>query len=296
MSKSIVFGANGYIGRHLVHYLKESGHEVIPCGHANDSIDDLNDYVQIDVTNPESLSKADLKVDYVFVFSGMTGTGASFDQFPKFIDVNEKGLLNILNHFKKSGARIIFPSTRLVYRGKEKVKLKEDGELLAKTIYAQNKIACESYLNMYYNMHGLAHNIFRICVPYGNIFDGSYSYGTVGFFLKGAMNAKKITLYGDGLQMRTFTHVEDICRIIIHTIKQPASENQTFNIGSEDHLSLLDAAKVVAKKYESSIENIEWPKLALTLESGDTIFDDEKILKLGTYKYLHQFNNWIDSL
>ena len=149
---------------------------------------------------------------------------------------------------------------------------------------------------MYQKLYGLKYNVFRICVPYGNIFDGEYSYGTIGFFLKASINTGKITLFGDGSQMRTFTHIEDICKSIITTIPNVDSDNQIFNIGSDDNSSLFAIAKVVAKKYNAQIENIEWPAAALALESGDTIFDDRKILGLSTYKYLHNFNNWIESL
>ena len=48
---------------------------------------------------------------------------------------------------------------------------------------------------VYFHSH---FTIFRICVPYGNLIDELYSYGTIGFFINRAMKGQNITIYGDG--------------------------------------------------------------------------------------------------
>ena len=116
------------------------------------------------------------------------------------------------------------------YKGIEKTPLIETAEKQAKTLYAQNKLSCESYLNMFANAFGMEYTTFRICVPYGNIFGDDYSYGTIGFFLKMAQSGKNISLYGDGSLMRTFTHVEDITNAIITTVSRPESVNEVYNL------------------------------------------------------------------
>ena len=75
---------------------------------------------------------------------GKTGTITGFGNYEEFIDINEKALLNILNEYRNqhSSAKIIYPSTRLVYRGDD-MPLKEDAVKEFKTIYAINKYACE---------------------------------------------------------------------------------------------------------------------------------------------------------
>lgn len=98
---------------------------------------------------------------------------------------------------KESGstARIVFPSTRLVYKGQQNVLLKEDAEKAPNTIYALNKLACEYMLAMYQKAFGIHYTIFRICVPYGSLIKSGTSYGTLGFFAKGQKSAEYSALW-----------------------------------------------------------------------------------------------------
>jgi len=298
MQKSIVFGANGYLGRHLVHFLNQHNHQVLSTGSNHQSIDNHQNYIQADTTNQTDIENINFDVDYIFVFVGLTGTSAGFDQYRQFTETNEISLLNILIHHRKSNskARIVFPSSRLVYKGLTDVFLEEEAEKEALTVYAQNKLSCENYLRMYAHNFNINHTIFRICVPYGNTLSNDYSYGTIGFFLNKAKKKENITLYGEGNVKRTFTHVEDICESIIKTLSSPKSVNNTYNIGSKDNLSLLETAKLIADKYDIGIDFIKWPESALKIESGDTLFSDKKILNDTNYQYKHTLKNWINQL
>jgi len=298
VKKSIVFGANGYIGRHLVQHLFNSGHNVKAYDVSEKSADDDRDYQQLDITDSSAIAAIDLSdVDYLFNFSGLTGTTVSFENYEQFIFVNELGLLNVLQHLRKfKNTRLVFPSTRLVYQGQKDVFLKETATKESKTVYAQNKLSCEAYLDMYANLFGISYTTFRICVPYGNIFDGEYSYGTLGFFLSKARKKENIVLYGQGEPRRTFTHVIDICQYITKALEQEGSRNQTFNIGSSDNSSLKEVAKMIADKFGVSLEFIDWPETAAKIESGDTIFDGAKLDALTTYRNQHSLQNWINHL
>ena len=298
MPTSIVFGSNGYIGRHLVYYLSKEGHQVIPISKQYNSIDGLDNYQSVDVSNFAEIANIDFNVDYIFVFAGLTGTKVGFDLYQSYVEVNEIGLLNILEHRKNSGgyAKIVFPSTRLVYKGNKNSLIKEIAKKETKTIYAQNKLTCEGYLNIYANFFNITYIVYRICVPYGNIFDSNYSYGTVNFFLKKARNGDNITLYGKGEPKRTFTHVEDICKIIIRSMLIPKTKNEIFNIASNDHIDLLSIAQKIALKYNVGIDFISWPDKAKRLETGDTMFDGSKLNSLIDYNYKHRIYDWINSL
>lgn len=298
MATSIILGANGYIGRHLTHFLAQAGHTVIPMDVQDAAVDDVKNYQKLDITDIENVNKLDFNVDYIFVFAGLTGTKVGFDRYQNYLKVNEIGLLNILEHRKNTGghAKIIFPSTRLVYKGNKNQLSKETFEKEAKTIYAQNKLACEGYLSMYANFFDIDYTIYRICVPYGNVFDQNYSYGTIGFFLSRAMKDENITLYGEGEPKRTFSHVEDICQLIINSIHLPETINETFNIGSNDNRDLLSVAQQIGRKYEVGVDFVDWPDAARRLESGDTMFDGSKLQNLLNYNYKHHINDWIDRL
>ena len=294
MKKIGVIGANGYLGKHIVSYLQrhydvnvDSYDIVTEC--------DLPNYHKVDLTDKESIKVLNLDVDYIFMFAGLTGTYNGFNEYEKFISINELGLLNLLDAIKNSEYRpkVFFPSTRLVYKGVDK-PLKEDDQKESKTIYAANKLACEGYLQAYHDSFDIPYTIFRICLPYGNLLSTDYSFGTVGFFIRQAKAGKDITLYGGGNIKRTFTHMEDLCYQIIEGSFHHESNGQTYNVGGET-LSLHDAAEIIAAKYGTKVTEIPWPERDLRIESSHTYFDDTKIRSLlrnmNPYKKLSDFTN-----
>lgn len=292
-----VLGANGYLGRHLVYYLNKNGYRVFAYDIQSErvpSIPDCVSYEQFDIINHYKHVRFD--VDYLFVFSGITGTKNGFDNYKNFIEVNEIGLLNILSVVRnlKNKPKIIFPSTRLVYKGQD-YPLQESAEKEAKTIYAANKLACETYLKMYANCFGIRYTIYRICVPYGNLFDGEFSYGTVGAFLNRAKSGGTITLYGDGSIKRTLTHVISICQQITESMALTVSDNQTYNIMGEI-FSLKQIATIIAGMYNTPVSFIPWNEMDRLIESGDTVFDEKKILDIIKVDHSQSFINWIQQI
>lgn len=285
MIQCAVIGAKGYIGRHLVWYLRQKGLTV-------DTYDvvagDEEGYTQVDMTSRESVATMNLDVDYIFMFAGLTGTWAGFDKYGPFVSVNEVGLLNLLDAIRYSDSRpkVVFPSSRLVYKGADK-PLQETDAKDARTIYAVNKLACERYLGIYYRCFGIPFTVFRICVPYGNMLGGDYSFGTVGFFIRTASAGKDITLYGGGEVKRTFTNIGDLCFQVVEAAFTDGSDGETYNVGGETFL-LHEAAKMVASKYGTGVKAVGWPYDDHLIESGHTYFDDHKIQKLlGGFSYRH---------
>ncbi len=289
--RCIVIGGQGFIGKHLVYYLGKHGHQVM----SYDILDKREEgYQKIDMTDRTAVSGIDLDVDFIFMFAGLTGTYAGFDAYEKYISINELGLLNLLDAIRHSAFRpkVVFPSTRLVYKGVDKA-LTEDDEKDCKTIYAANKIACEGYLKAYYDSFDIPYTIFRICIPYGNLLSPDYSFGTIGFFIKQAKAGKDITLYGGGSIKRTFIHMEDLCYQVVEGAFNPESTGNIYNVGGET-LSLCEAATIIAKKYGVEVKAVPWPERDLRIESDHTYFDDAKIqalLHLKPYKRLIDFSN-----
>lgn len=294
--KSILIGSNGYLGKHLALHLKNEGFENSNFDIHPEAVQDVSNYKQLDITKENEFTKLDPETDFIFLFAGLTGTANGFEKYNDFVQVNEIGLLNLLTWMRqtKSKARIIFPSTRLVYKGVKNTALKESDTKEALTLYAANKLNGENLLWMYQNAFGIDYTIFRICVPYGNLFDDEFSYGTLGFFINKAKNKQNISLYGDGKIGRTFSHVSDISSIIIQAIQTEATKNEVYNIGGEN-MQLLDVATILAKKYGVDVELSDWPEMALKLESGDTIFDDTKLRSTIAFEYKHTIKDWLST-
>lgn len=265
MTRIALFGHKGYLGGQLAYYLLQKG----ICVDGYDMPEsDITSATFWDVFQPSQYAA-------IFFFSGVTGTEVGFERAAEYVAVNEIGLLNLLVKISTLGIsapKVVFPSTRLVYEGSERL-LAEESAKDAKTVYAVNKLACENFLKAYHNRFGIPYAVVRICVPYGNLISCDYSYGTIGFFLKQAA-AGRIILYGGGVQRRTFTHVSDICEAVFRLAG--SEKNGVYNIGGEN-LTLCEVAKMIASLKRAEVAAVPWPESALKLESGSTCFCASKL-------------------
>lgn len=290
-----IIGANSYIARNVIHVLQKDyrDSEVLAYDNTEQQADDFEYYAQLDILSEASIKKIDFSVDIIFMFIGKTGSMNGFDEYHTFIDINEISLLNVLNEYRRqnSRAKIIFPSTRLVYKGKKGLQ-DEAAEKEFKTIYAINKFACEQYLEMYHRMYGVQYSIFRICVPYGTLIPGAASYGTAEFMLSKALKGEDISLYGNGSVRRTITYIGDLCRTLIEGAAADECVNDIYNIGGEDY-SLKEMAELIAKKYCIGIKYVDWPDKVLKIESGDTVFNSSKLEQIINIENKKTFSEWI---
>lgn len=295
MKKIVIIGANSFIARNTICVLQRDYFdcEIWLYDHAEKHIDNNPNYTNINILSRDSITYIDMDCDVIFMFVGKTGSVNGFDDYDSFIDINERALLNVLNEYRQqnSKAKIIFPSTRLVYKGKIGA-LREDNEKEYKTIYAINKFACEQYLEQYHRVFDVQYCIFRICVPYGTLIENASSYGTAEFMLNKAKNKENINLYGDGSQRRTLTYMGDLCELLISGALSEKCANDVYNIGGEDY-SLNEMASLIAKKYGVNVNYVPWPEMALKIETGNTVFDDRKLKEANKHEYKQTFADWI---
>lgn len=296
LMKVTVIGANSYIARNLLVVLKRRFPNVLLrlYDRADTHADGEQAYEKVQILDRASVSNIDLDADVVFMFIGKTGSAAGFDDYDTFIDINERALLHVLEAYREQGskAKIVFPSTRLVYKGSS-MPLKETDEKEFRTIYSINKFACEQYLEQFSRVYGVRYCIFRICVPYGSLIPGASSYGTVEFMRNRAMKGENIRLYGNGEVRRTFTHIEDLCNNLIDGAVSEKCVNDIYNIGGDD-LSLKELAELIAPLYGVGIDYVEYPEIDRKIESGNTVFDSSK-LKLQGITVRRSILAWMNS-
>lgn len=284
--KISIIGSNSYIARNFICQLDKSRFSYCLYDIHETHFDGCGNYQKIDLSSKKNISSnIDFDVDAIYIFSGKTGTKAGFDEYEKYIDVNEKYLLNILTCCAevKTKARIVYPSSRLVYKSSE-YPVNEESNLDGKSIYAITKIASENYIRLYSTVFGLSYNIFRICVPFGSLIQDVKFYGTYEFFLSQAKSGKNITLFGDGSSERTFTYIGDICKVLLDVPLMSISENEIYNIGG-DNRSLLDIARVIATYFNVGVDFIEWPIVDKRIEVPTIKFNFAKLNEIYPYKY-----------
>ena len=295
--KAAVLGANGYIARNFLQVNTVSRYgEVRAFGRSPEQADGFAGYRRIDFDSVTDIEGAIDGCGLIYLFAGKTGTVQGFDEPDSFLDANERLLLHLLNAYRAAGstAKIVFPSTRLVYQGND-VPLPEDAPKAFLTPYAMQKYACEQYLEMYRRMYGIRYCVLRICVPYGTLVQPVSSYGTLGFFLRQARETGQISIYGDGSQRRTVTYIEDLCRMLWLAGLDEHCVNDVYNVGGED-MSIKELAEQVARATGAEVIGQPWPAAAQKIESGSTVFDAGKLEERLRYKPAMTVERWINEM
>jgi UDP-glucose 4-epimerase len=96
-----------------------------------------------------------------------------------------------------------------------------------------------------------ANNLDFVILRFPNVYGENNNKGVIFNFLEDIENKHEITIYGDGTQSRNFLHVIDACQAIEKSIFYEQSE--IFNISNPNKISINDIEKILAKKYEFSV-------------------------------------------
>ena len=124
--------------------------------------------------------------------------------------------------------------------------------------YAIVKNLSESYLRTYQQEFGLEYTIFRFFNTYGPRQTTDF---VVPKLIQQAINGEPLTIYGDGLQTRTFCFVDDNVATQIACLKHDKMINGTINIGSDQEMTILDLANEVIRVTNSSSKVHHLPAL-----------------------------------
>ena len=116
--------------------------------------------------------------------------------------------------------------------------------------YGISKYAVELDLHAAHRMFGLDYVIFRPHNVYGegqNL--GDRYRNVVGIFMNQVMQGQPMTIFGDGLQTRAFSYIDDVAPDIAHSAELPAAYGQVFNIGADQPYAVKHLAEVVARAF-----------------------------------------------
>ncbi len=276
MKRITIIGSNSFIAQNLITYLKQSpnSYEFFLYDVTEESPND--NYTRIDFDNIDDLKRIRYDVDSILIFTGRTGGVQGFDDYSSFIQINEIYFLSILNSYieQSNRPRIIYPGSRLIFADSSE-SIKETSELRPKSIYAVTKLACENYLKVYKDTFGLDFVVLRICTPYGTLIKSKGSYGTFEIFWNQALTEKKITIFGDGNQRKTYTQMIDICEAFRRLIEADHLKYDNYNLGGQS-LSINDVASEIAKDSGAEIVHVSWPDIYKATDGGSVVFNSDR--------------------
>ncbi|MGB9878312.1 MAG: NAD-dependent epimerase/dehydratase family protein [bacterium] len=252
--RCVVTGGSGFIGSHLVDWLKKEGHEVLvidlPKPHRQDV-----EWEAIDILDFPSLLSATKGADYIFHLAAVSNVNYVYKRPVYSTQVNIVGTVNLLEVARLNGIRrFFFASTVWVYgAAKEEENLSEDILLnIADTghIYTTTKIASEALIHNYWQLYKVPFTILRYGIPYGPRMREEL---VIPIFVRKALRGEPITIQGDGSQYRNYIYIDDLIRGHILAMSERA-ENQTYNLEGPRKITIREIAETIKEIIGSQVE------------------------------------------
>lgn len=275
--RSLVLGGGGFIGSHLVRFLKDRGHHVTavdlikPHFHTSEA----DEFIVGDLRNPnlaQSLSKSNFNRIYQLA-ADMGGAGYIFtgDHDADIIHNSALINLNVLNAFReKTDARVFFSSSACVYPKQNQENLvapvcREDTVYPANpdSDYGWEKLFSERLFMAYHRNYELNVRIARFHNIYGpnNVFEGGKEKAPAAICRKvaEAKDGDVIEIWGDGKQTRSFLYIDECLEGVEHLMS--GEFPGPLNIGSDEMININDLAKMVIEisGKDLSIKNVRGP-------------------------------------
>ena len=261
--KHVVTGGCGFIGSHLVDYLVDLGHEVAVLDDLSSSegkpINPGATLVEGSVTNLKLVTSATEGADCVFHTAAWARVPRSIDDPVGTHEVNVNGTLNVLQAARENGVgRVVYSSSSSVYGDQKTHLLREDMTPNPLSPYALHKLIGEQYGSMFARLFGMrvvSLRYFNVYGP-GQTAGGAYAL-VIPHFLKLRSEGRPLTIYGDGTQTRSYTHVSDVVRanLLAATANLPVGENTILNIGTDEETSVNEIAQMIDGDVEHIVPN-----------------------------------------
>jgi UDP-glucose 4-epimerase len=264
--RALITGGAGFIGSHLSEALLQRGDEVLVLDNlSTGSIDNIAhlkgrrgfEYFVDSVENEPLLAELIDRSDVVFHFAAAVGVKLIVEQPVHTIETNVHGTEVVLKHANKKKKLVVIASTSEVYGKSEDVPFREDSDLVMgptpkhRWAYACSKAIDEFLALAYWKERKLPVLIVRFFNTVGPRQTGQYGM-VIPNFVRQALAGEPITVFGDGKQSRSFTHVTDVVGALLKLVDEPRAIGQVVNIGNTQEITIEQLARRVRELSGSS--------------------------------------------
>ncbi len=255
--KVLVTGAAGFVGSHVCDHLVAAGYDVTALddlsGGFADNVNTKARFIEGSINDTDLINRLFAEQQFTYVFHLAAYAAEGLSHFIRRFNYNNNliGSINLINAAVNTGTVkcFVFTSSIAVY-GKNQLPMVEDLMPAAEDPYGISKLAVELDLKSAHEMFGLNYIIFRPHNVYGerqNI--GDPYRNVVGIFMNQIMQGKKLTIFGDGMQTRAFSHIDDVAPVIAKSIEMPEAYNEIFNIGADKPYTVKELATLVCEAF-----------------------------------------------
>jgi dTDP-glucose 4,6-dehydratase len=270
--KLLVTGAAGFIGSNFVRmiasgdlkgFLSVIVLDKLTYAGIKENLDSANliseySFVEGDVCDSKLVSSLLQEVDAVINFAAESHVDRSISGAADFVQTNIVGVQVLLDAIKASGRNIRFlqVSTDEVYGSIESGSWTEEWSLQPNSPYSASKASGELLARSYNRTHGMDVVITRCSNNYGT---HHFPEKLIPLFVTNLIEGKKVPVYGTGVNVRDWLHVDDHCRGI-YAVLMNGRSGEVYNIGGGRELTNNEITTLILSamgKDESSIEYVE---------------------------------------
>jgi len=279
--RAFITGGAGFIGSHLSEALLDAGHEVLVLDNlSTGSMENIArlkgrpgfEYHIDSVDNESLLAELIDRSDVVFHLAAAVGVKLIVEQPVYTIENNVHGTEVVLKHANKKKKLVVIASTSEVYGKSGDVPFREDSDLVMgpttkhRWAYACSKAIDEFLALAYWKERKLPVIIVRFFNTVGPRQTGQYGM-VIPNFVRQALAGEPITVFGDGTQTRSFTHVADVVQALLKLVVEPKAIGQVINIGNTQEVTILHLAERV-RELSGSKSTITFTPYDQAYESG----------------------------
>lgn len=271
--KVLITGGAGFIGSHLAEAYLEQGDSVCIIDNLStgsmENIEHLKKrpgfkYIIDTIMNESLMNKLVDAADVIFHLAAAVGVRLIVEKPVKTIETNIRGTELILKLASKARKTVMISSTSEVYGKHNGHRFSENDDLVlgptfkARWSYAASKIVDESLALAYWKETRLPVIVIRLFNTVGPRQTGRYGM-VIPRFIHQALTGEPITVYGDGKQTRTFTHVKDAIWAMMRLVERQEAVGEIFNIGGDGEISIETLAQLIKEVLNSPSEIVHIP-------------------------------------
>ncbi len=248
-----VFGAAGFLGRNVVHYLRKDGYDVRAVSR---NFDDTSFYTALgvecvvaDMQNPTQIGAAMNGLSDVIQLVSTAAPGHGNSRLIKDIETSLIPQVVFLELCQGNGVgRVVFASSGgTVYGRPTMVPIPETHPTRPLSSYGMIKLATEQYLELFSQNFAMSHVILRISNPFGPWQRFRNGQGLIANIISHCQQGMPVPVYGDGRAERDYVYVDDVSAAFLAALKVPEAAGQTINIGSGVGRSIVEVLDAVER-------------------------------------------------